>query len=166
MPDVEYEAKLYDDRMAAASAIQRLESLGYDRANISLALTEADLPADQNFSSDASPLAARGGLGGVGTIVGATSGGVIGALVAGAASAALIAGTGGAAAPFLAGPIVAAIGGLNAGAIGGSIIGGLMELGVEVEDWHVGLRNGAIGVIVSLKSSADRGVVRNALMNW
>ena len=166
MSNVEYESKLYQNHAGAEEALQRLNAIGYDQHNISLVLAEADLPIDQNFASDTSPRAARGKMGDVGMLAGAATGGLIGALVGAATGAALVVGTGGVALPFVAGPIVAALGGLDVGLIGGTIVGGLLELGVEAEDWRTGLRNGGVGVIVSLKSHADQRVVRNALMNW
>jgi hypothetical protein len=63
------------------------------------------------------------------------------------------------------GPLAAALADAGAvGAVGGSIIGGLLELGVEAEDWRTCLRNGGIVVVVSLKSHADRKRVREALI--
>ncbi|HET9030103.1 MAG TPA: hypothetical protein VFN49_08000 [Candidatus Aquilonibacter sp.] len=115
MANGEYESKLYASEAEAEQALHRLRAIGYDQQRVSLVFGESDLPIDQNFTSDTSPLAARGTMGGVGTLVGAATGGLIGALVAGATSTALIIATGGAALPIVAGPVVAALGGLNAG---------------------------------------------------
>lgn len=162
--DTQYESKLYTDRKHAEQALERLHSLGYERDHVSLIIDEADLPADQNFASDTSPFAAHGGMGGTGMLVGAGAGVLIGAVTA-AAGIAVIALTGGAGAPLVVGPLAVALADAGAiGAVSGGIIGGLLELGVEAEDWRSGLRNGGLVVVVSLKSHADQKAVRYALL--
>ncbi len=165
MQDIEYESRPYGDRKHAEQALRRLQALGYGPELISLIVDERDLPVDQNFESDTSPLAGRGGMGATGVAVGAGAGGLIGAIVAAAASIALIALTEGAATPFVVGPLAAVLAGAGAGVVSGSIIGALLELGIEAEDWRTCLRNGGIVVVVSLKSHADRKSVREALMH-
>jgi hypothetical protein len=165
MPDAEYEAKLYVDRSHADRALERLRALGYGQSEISLIVDERDLPADQSFESDSSPLAEHGGMGFTGMSVGAAAGGLLGAAIATAASIATVALTAGAATPLVIGPLAAAFVGLEAGAVSGVIVGGLLELGAEAEDWRVGLQNGGVVVVVALKSHADRAGVRKALLS-
>ena len=88
---------------------------------------------------------------------------MLGAILAVAGSAIAIAGTGGAAAPFVAGPLVATLTGLGAGAASGAIVGGLIGLGDHADDWHERLGDQCVVVAVSLKSPADREPVRQAL---
>lgn len=180
----EYESRLYENRSQADAALERLQEIGYGRDHISLILNERDLPADQNFESDTAASASGGteiaeavfgagadgvraaiggAAGGTGAAIGAAAGGIFGAILMGAAGAAMIAATQGAAAPVVAGPLVAALAGLGAGAAGGSIIGGLMELGVEAQDWHAALLRGGVAIVVSLKSHDDRSAVGKAL---
>ncbi len=161
---LQYESKLYADREHAERTLDRLFAIGYGNDRISLILDESELPVDRNFESDTSPMAVAGGFGENGGMLGAATGATIGAFIAAASAAALIAATEGIAAPFVAGPLVATLAGASFGAVGGGIIGGLLELGAEADDWRVGLRKGGVVVVVDLKSSADRGAVRRALM--
>ncbi len=161
----EYESKLYEQRSQAAKALERLQALGYGHDRISLVVDERDLPPDQSFESDSSPLAEHGGMGATGFAVGAAAGGVIGAAIAVASGIAIVALTEGMATPFIVGPLASALVGLEAGAVSGGIVGGLLELGVEAEDWRTGLRKGGIVVVVALKSHEDRATVRKALIS-
>jgi hypothetical protein len=160
---VEYESKLYGDRTGAEEALERLQAIGYGRDHVSLIIDERDLPVDQGFESDTSPLAERGGMGETGEMAGAIGGGLIGAVVAAAVGTSLALTTG---VGVVVGPLVLVLMGLSGGAAWGTIIGGLLELGIEAEDWRVGLQRGGIVVIVALKSHADRAIVRKALVNW
>ncbi len=164
METTQYESKLFVDRARADRTLERLHAIGYDDDSIALIRDEAELPVDRNFESDTSPMAIAGGFGENGGMLGAATGATIGAVVAAASAAALIAATEGTVAPFVAGPLVATLAGASFGAVGGGIIGGLLELGAEADDWRVGLRKGGIVVVVALKSAADRGSVRRALM--
>ncbi len=164
MQGTEYEAKLFKNQIQAEEVVGRLAEMGYGRDQVSLIVDERDIPQDQNFQSDTAPTAALGGMGEAGQSFGAVTGGVIGAIVASAAAAALVVGTEGVAAPFVVGPLAAVLAGVGAGAAGGSIIGGLLEVGLESDDWRTGVRNGGIVVVVSLKTEADRAAVRSALI--
>ncbi|HEX5275472.1 MAG TPA: hypothetical protein VFW34_09385 [Candidatus Rubrimentiphilum sp.] len=158
----EHESKLYENRARAEQALGRLEAIGYGHERISLIIDEHDLPVDQSFESDSSPLAERGGMGETGALAGAMEGGLIGAITAAAAGTLLVA-----EGVIVAGPLAPLVlAGVSAGVVGGTIIGGLLELGVEAEDWRAGLRRGGIVVVVALKTHADRAAVRKALMNW
>lgn len=57
----------------------------------------------------------------------------------------------------------AALVGLGAGAVTGTIVGGLLELGDHADDWHDWVEKGGAVVAVSLKSPDDRENVRAAL---
>ena len=150
----EYESNLYEDRAKAEEALQRLQAIGYGPDRISLIVGERDLPTDQGFESDTSPLAEHGGMGETGEAAGIASGALLGALI------------GGAAAPFVIGPLAVALtAGLGTGIVFGSIVGALLELGIEAHDWRVGLQRGGIALVVTLKSHADRAAVRRALMH-
>ena len=162
-PKLEHESKLYEDRSSAERALERLQAIGYGRDHVSLIIDERDLPVDQSFESDTSPLAERGGMGETGEMAGAIGGGLIGAVVATAVGMSLALTTG---AGVIVGPLVLALVGLSGGAAWGTIIGGLLELGIEAEDWRAGLEQGGVVVIVALKSHADRAPVRKALMDW
>ena len=164
MPKTLYESKLFEDRSHAERALERLHALGYGREHISLIVHESDLPADQAFQSETSPLAVHGTIGETGVLTGGIAGGILGAVIAVAIAVAAVALTEGAATPLVIGPVVAAIGGFGAGAVGGSIVGGLLELGLEAEDWRVGLRNGGVVVIVAVKSTEDQDAIHKALM--
>ena len=165
MQDNIYESNVYTDRAQAERALERLEALGYGAENMSLIVDERDLPVDRNFESETSPLAGRRGSGATGVLVGAGAGGLIGTIVAAAAAIAILALTEGAGAPLIIGPLAAALAGAGTGVVSGGILGGLLELGVEAQDWHVGLRNGGIVIVVTLKSPQDRTRVRKALMH-
>jgi hypothetical protein len=159
----EYESTLYESREQAEEALKRLQAIGYGREQISLALREGDLPADQNFSSDTSPLAERGAMGEHGQRLGAIAGGLIGTIAAAAITTAVVLAEGIA---VIVGPVAILLAGAAGGLASGSIVGALLELGVEAEDWRAGLQRGGVGVIVALRSHADRAAVRKALMNW
>jgi hypothetical protein len=156
----EYESRLYVDRAKAERALEQLEAIGYGRERVSLIVDERHLPIDQGFQSDSSPLAERGGMGETGGMAGALGGGLIGTIVAAAVGTSLAAGG-----LIVAGPLAFVLIGLSGGVLGGSILGGLLELGVEAEDWRAGLQRGGVVVVVALKAHADRAAVRKALMN-
>lgn len=159
---VEWEAKLFQDRAAGEQALERLHAIGYGPEHISLILHERDLPLDQSFQSDSSPLAERGGMGETGSLAGAVGGGLIGATVAAAVGTSLAIAGG----VIVIGPLVLLLVGISSGMVWGTLVGGLLELGVEAEDWRSGLRHGGIVIIVALKAAKDRADVRRALMNW
>jgi hypothetical protein len=57
---IDYESKLYENGKDAECALQQLDAIGYGRDRVSLVMTEGQLPIDQNFGSDTSPLAELG----------------------------------------------------------------------------------------------------------
>jgi hypothetical protein len=102
-------------------------------------------------------------MGEVGGALGTAGGATAGALAA-AAGTALVAAAG----IVITGPLAFALMGvgLAAGAVWGALVGGLLELGVEAEDWRAGLKRGGTAIVVRLKARGDRTAVRKALMNW
>jgi hypothetical protein len=89
----------------------------------------------------------------------AIRGGLIGAIITGAVVASLAVATG---IGTVVGPLVVVLTGLSTATIWGSIVG-LLDLGLEADEWQKGLRKGKVAVVVGLKSGADRAAVRNAL---
>ena len=160
MEPPQYESSLFKDRVAAEAALERLAAIGYEPDEISL------IVADRNGVVPDAPLGAEpasGGMGAAGAIAGTATGGILGAILAVAGSAAVVAGTAGAATPLVIGPLAAALAGLGAGAVTGSIVGGLLDLGDHADDWHDWVEKGGAVVAVSLKSPADRQKVKAAL---
>jgi len=149
MQSHQHEVKAYDSYALAEEAVNRLEALGYTKDDISVVV--------------GGPAHAEHKLGGRGVGVGVASGGLLGAILAGAASSAAIATTGGAAIPFVIGPLAAIFAGGAAGGLIGGISGGLMELGLQSDDWDEKLQRGGVIVAVLPKSEADRDNVRKAL---
>jgi len=154
-----YESALFPDTVAAEAALARVVALGYDKDRISVIVAgpNGDLegvPAGVDTSDD---------LGVKGASVGAAAGGVIGAIVAAAVSVVAIAGTAGAATPFVIGPLAAALVGLGGGAVTGSIVGGLLDLGDHADDWQDWVQKGGAVVAVDLTSPDDRARVKAAL---
>jgi len=157
----EYETQIYYDRDPAAAAVDRLHGLGYEQDEIGVMMD--DKTREKAFASVVNAKGSEG------LATGGVVGGVLGAIVAGVTatgSVAAVAGTGGLAAPFVAGPLVAALAGLGVGAAGGGIIGGLIGLGIgesRAKQYEKGLREGGILVAVRPKSNAHREQVRRAL---
>lgn len=156
-----YESQMYYDREPAAAAVDRLHALGYDRDEISVIMD--DKTRERAFSS---MVKAKGS---EGMAAGATTGGVLGAIIAGltaTGSVVAVAGTGGLAAPLVAGPLAAALAGLGVGAAGGGIVGGLIGVGIaekKAKDYEKGLREGGILIAVKPKSDQHRDDLRRAL---
>lgn len=159
--DDSYETQMYYDREPAEVAVTRLHGMGYDRNEIGVMMD--DKTRERAFASLTNVKGSEG------VATGATIGGVLGAIVAGltaTGSVAAIAGTGGLATPLVAGPLVAALAGLGAGAAGGGIIGGLIGLGIgehRAKEYEEGLRGGGILIAVKPRSNADREEIRRAL---
>lgn len=158
-----YESEMYYDRDPAVAAVDRLHALGCTSDEISVMMD--DKTRERAFSS---MVKAKGS---EGVAAGATTGGVIGAIIAGltaTGSVAAIAGTGGLAAPLVAGPLAAALAGLGVGAAGGGIVGGLIGVGIaekKAKDYEKGLREGGILIAVKPKTDKNRDEVRRALRN-
>jgi len=159
MPTPTYESALFPDNAAAEAAVERVVALGYAKERISL------IVCGPNGTLEGVPdgLDSSGDLGGRGASVGAAAGGIIGAILAVAGSVVAIASTGGVATPFVIGPLAAAIIGLGGGAVTGTIVGGLLDLGDHADDWQDWVEKGGAVVAVDLKSDDDATRVKAAL---
>jgi hypothetical protein len=159
--DDSFEMEMYRDPALAGSAVDRLHQMGYGREDIGVMMD--DKTRERAFA------AMTNSKGSEGIAAGATIGGVLGAIVAGVTatgSVAVIAGTGGLAAPFVAGPLVAALAGLGAGGAAGGIVGGLIGAGIaedRAKKYEQGLRQGGVLVAVRPKGPQSRHDVRRVL---
>ena len=159
--DDSFEMEMYRDPALAGSAVDRLHQIGYGREDIGVMMD--DKTRERAFA------AMTNSKGSEGIAAGATIGGVLGAIVAGVTatgSVAVIAGTGGLAAPFVAGPLVAALAGLGAGGAAGGIVGGLIGAGIaedRAKKYEQGLREGGVLVAVRPKGPQSRHDVRRVL---
>ena len=159
--DDRFEMEMYRDPALAGSAVDRLHQMGYGREDIGVMMD--DKTRERAFA------AMTNSKGSEGIAAGATIGGVLGAIVAGVTatgSVAVIAGTGGLAAPFVAGPLVAALAGLGAGGAAGGIVGGLIGAGIaedRAKKYEQGLREGGVLVAVRPKGPQSRHDVRRVL---
>jgi hypothetical protein len=159
--DDSFEMEMYRDPALAGSAVDRLHQMGYGREDIGVMMD--DKTRERAFA------AMTNSKGSEGIAAGATIGGVLGAIVAGVTatgSVAVIAGTGGLAAPFVAGPLVAALAGLGAGGAAGGIVGGLIGAGIaedRAKKYEQGLREGGVLVAVRPKGPQSRHDVRRVL---
>jgi|SRR6266850_7570945 len=138
---------LFGSRSAAQVAIEQLIDQGFAREDISLLMT--DTTRGREFGVLEHSKAPEG------AATGATIGGVLGAIAAG------LAGVGSLAVPGLslvaAGPLVAALAGLGAGAAAGGITGALIGLGMpehEAKFFHDEIRRG--GILVGVYAHVDR----------
>jgi hypothetical protein len=157
--EAQYESALFKDCTQAEAALERLKAIGYDEDRISVIVADKNgeitgAPAGSQMSND---------FGGKGALAGTAFGGVLGAIIAVVGSAVAVSVTAGAATPFVIGPLASALVGLGAGAVTGTIVGGLLELGDHAEDWHDWVEQGGAVVAVSLRSPDDRQNVKAAL---
>jgi len=141
---------IFDNKMQALKAIDRLETVGYSDKNISMLVSENTWKSSKNIEIEKNTKAPTG------VATGATAGGLTGAIVAGLTATGAIAITGGAGL-LAAGPIVSALAGAGAGGATGGIVGGLIGLGIpEVEAKLVDseLANG--NVLLNIETDKDR----------
>jgi hypothetical protein len=138
---------LFGSRSAAQVAIEHLIDQGFAREDISILMS--DTTRGREFGVLEHSKAPEG------AATGATIGGVLGALAAG------LAGVGSLAVPGLslvaAGPLVAALAGLGAGAAAGGITGAMIGLGMpehEAKFFHDEIRRG--GILVGVYAHFDR----------
>jgi hypothetical protein len=141
----DYQSELFTSDALAEAAVGRLQTIGYGLDHVSAIVSQRNSGLER------------------GAAAGGAAGGLLGAILAVAGSTIAIASTGGAAAPFVAGPLVAALTGLGAGVAGGAIVGGLIGLGEHADDWHERLSDGCVVVAVTLKTPSDRDAVHQAL---
>jgi hypothetical protein len=138
---------IFQTRSQAEIGVQELLESGYSRDDVSLLMS--DTTRGREFAVTESTKAPEG------AAVGATVGGVIGAIAAGLAAVGTIAipGLGLAA----VGPIVAALAGLGAGAAAGGLSGALIGLGIpehEAKFYKQEIERG--GILVGVYAHDDR----------
>jgi hypothetical protein len=138
---------IFPTRGAADQAYRDLMNAGFRPENVSVLMPETDY--GQEFNVEKHNKAAEG----AGT--GAAIGGAVGAVAAGLAAVATVAVPG--MAFVAAGPIVAALTGLGAGAAAGGLTGALVGLGIpEHEAKLYKDKMGAGGVLVGVHADGDR----------
>lgn len=143
---------LFQDRTYAEQAVNDLKDLGYQPNEITVAMSNATRARE--FSADTGTEAAAG------TGWGAGIGGLIGFLIGLGAVGTTVA-TGGLAAPFIAGPLVAAWAGAGIGGLSGGIIGWLVGLGIPEDRaaiYQTGLEAGGILLAVNVRREDDARV--------
>lgn len=138
----------------ARSALMQLEELGFTQEQISVVAT--DNSAGKSFNIEKDSKVAEG------TSIGATSGGLIGAI-----AASLVA-TGSMVIPgvnlLIAGPIIAAAAGTGAGAVVGGLAGALIGSGIpeyEVKRYEDEIKQGGVLVIVDEDDENRRAQLEN-----
>ncbi|HVA33379.1 MAG TPA: general stress protein [Candidatus Baltobacteraceae bacterium] len=153
------ETGLFYNRHDAEMAVRMLRDLGYGEDEISVMMS--DQTRTREFAEATGTKAAEG----------TTAGGLIGGTLGGIAAAmsTTIAGTvitGGAALPFMAGPIAAVLAGIGAGGIVGGVIGALVGAGIPEHRAHeieAGLKEGGIMVAVAPREEPQRQRVNEVL---
>ena len=138
---------VFGSRSAAQVGIEQLIDQGFAREDISLLMT--DTTRGREFGMQEHTKAPEG------AATGATIGGVLGALAAGLAAVGSLAIPG--LALVAAGPLVAALAGLGAGAAAGGITGALIGLGIpehEAKFFHEEVERG--GILVGVYAHGDR----------
>jgi heat induced stress protein YflT len=138
---------IFTSRAAAERGVQELIDFGYSRDDISVLMT--DTTRGREFAVKDATKAPEG------AATGAAVGGVLGALAAGlvAVGTIVVPGLGLAA----AGPVVASLAGLGAGAAAGGLIGALTGLGIpehEARFYHDEIKKG--GILVGVYAHKDR----------
>lgn len=146
----EHISGLFANRSDAEDAVQRLESLGVSRSDISVILRNESDTAEF-AATTGTEVGSRAGEGaGAGSVVGGTVGAILGALAATATSVA-IPGVG----VLLAGPIAGALAGAGAGGLAGGLLGALVGAGIPEETartYETGLQQGGVVVVADVPS--------------
>ncbi len=141
---------IFENKTKAVHAMNYLENIGYNADNISLLVSENSWNSKEDIKIQENSKAPEG------TAIGATAGGVAGAVVAGLTATGAVALTGGAGL-LAVGPLVAAFAGAGAGGTAGGIIGGLVGMGIpEVEAKFVDEELGRGHVLVGIETDSDR----------
>ena len=138
---------IFPTRNSADRAVQDLLDDGFRQADISVLLSESNV--GHEFTVEKGTKAPEG------VATGAAIGGAVGAVAMGLAAIATVAIPG--MAFVAAGPIVAALTGMGAGAAAGGITGGLIGLGIpEHEAKLYNEKMGSGGVLVGVHAEGDR----------
>ncbi|HET9532993.1 MAG TPA: hypothetical protein VFQ92_21740 [Blastocatellia bacterium] len=147
---------LFSSRANAERAVEDLVHYGWSRDDISLLMSDAT--RGREFGLAMATKAPEG------AAAGATIGGVIGAIAAGLVALGIVAlpGIG----LVAAGPIVATLAGLGAGAAAGGLTGALIGLGIpehEAKFFNEEIERG--GILVGVYSHADRADQARKIMD-
>jgi hypothetical protein len=138
---------IFPNRGIAERATQNLIDAGFAPEDTSILMSEGT--RGREFQVEHSTKAPEG------AVTGATVGGVLGAVAAGLVALGTLAVPG--VGLVAAGPIVAALSGLGAGAAAGGLVGGLVGLGIpehEAKFYDEELRKG--GILVGVYAHGDR----------
>lgn len=148
---------MFKNGAAAREALQQLDQMGFSEKQISVVAT--DDTAGHSFNIEKDSKVAEG------TSIGATSGGLLGAIASG-----LIA-TGSMVIPgvnlVIAGPIIAAAAGTGVGAFVGGLAGALVGLGIpeyEVKRYEDEIKHGGVLVVVDEEDEERRELVEKLFM--
>lgn len=149
-------AAVFSSRIEADRAVEDLVRAGFSRAAISLLIAESS--RGQHFKVVEGDKAAQGALGG------GVVGGTLGALAAGLAAIGIIVAPG--VGLVAAGPLLAALAGLGAGAAAGGLVGGLVGLGIPEHHARVmdqQITRGGILVAVGVANKDEQHAAETAL---
>jgi hypothetical protein len=138
---------IFPNRAVAERATQNLIDAGFAPEDTSILMSEGT--RGREFQMKESTKAPEG------AVTGATVGGILGAVAAGLVALGTLAVPG--VGLVAAGPIVAALSGLGAGAAAGGVVGGLVGLGVpehEAKFYDEEIRKG--GILVGVYAHGDR----------
>ena len=147
---------LFTSRSAAENAAEELNNAGFASEDVSLLMS--DTTQGREFAVKEASKAPEG------AATGATIGGVIGAIAAGLAAVGTLAVPG--LALVAAGPVVAALTGLGAGAAAGGLTGALVGLGIpehEAKFYDEEIRSG--GILVGVYAHQDRVKLAKDILN-
>ncbi|MCQ8850703.1 hypothetical protein NQT74_19130 [Alteromonas stellipolaris] len=150
---------LFKHPAEASAAITMLEQKGFSDANISLM-------ANESVTKDSFALTENSKLP-EGVAIGASSGGVLAAVVGGLAAVGVVA-TGGAGI-LASGPIVAALASGGAGAAAGGVIGGAVGLAIpehEVKFYEDAVKEGAVLVGVHYDDSDEKDKIKETFKHF
>jgi hypothetical protein len=143
----EHLSGFFDSRDAAQDAVERLESLGVARSDISLVFRDDNHGRGNTVVTDSTGSHAGEGAG-TGSIIGGTLGAILGALAATATSV-VIPGVG----ILLAGPIAGALAGAGAGGLTGGVLGALVGAGIPEDTartYESGIQQGGVVVVADV----------------
>jgi len=147
---------VFTSRSRAEQAVDELMREGFASEDVSLLMSEST--RGREFAVKTSTKAPEG------AATGATIGGVLGAVAAGLAAVGTIAVPG--LALVAAGPVVAALAGLGAGAAAGGLTGGLIGLGIpehEAKFYAKEIEKG--GILVGVYAHKDRVEAARDILN-
>lgn len=147
----EHLSGFFRTRVEAEDAVQRLESLGVSRADISVILRSESETADFAASTGTEHHSKASEGAGAGSLVGGTVGAILGALAA-TATAVAIPGVG----ILLAGPIAGALAGAGAGSLTGGLLGAMVGAGIpedQAQTYEAGLHEGGVVVVADVPTS-------------